>query len=560
MPNHSDSALRLLIVDDSVEDAEAIVSALRNDGIAVRPLRPSDADELAVMLAEQQVDLVLAAQGASSIPLGEVMRTVASSDKDIPIVGLVDDVDPELAAQVYAAGARRLGLRGEPAQLLRSIRLEWNDLETRRSLRRLDAQVRETERRCDALIESSRDPIAYVHEGMHIRANPAYLEMFGFDSFEDLEGMSLLDLVAAQHVEGFKRLLKSLSRGEPPPPRYELEARGANGETFPATMEFTQAMYEGEPCLQVVFRRQEFDPELAREVEELRQRDQVTGLLNRPTFLRALEDAVADAGKDRGTHGLLLVEPDHYQRLLHEIGLDSADAIAIALARRLQQALADKPDALAARFGEHTFAVLLRGADHVATDALAERLRAAFDGVMAIGEHSSAISASIGGVQIGERIANVTQVLARAHDGVQSSLGVGGNRYEIFDPSATDRAEEERIQAWVERLRNALANDDFVLHYQPVISLRGEPGARYEARIRLRSGDLRAGENQTIAPGAFLPLAEEHGLMAQIDRWVVARAIRELGLRERMGNPVTLMVKVSQASLGDDALIGAIRD
>jgi EAL domain-containing protein (putative c-di-GMP-specific phosphodiesterase class I) len=204
--------------------------------------------------------------------------------------------------------------------------------------------------------------------------------------------------------------------------------------------------------------------------------------------------------------------------------------------------------------------VLLRGADHVATDALAERLRAAFDGVMAIGEHSSAISASIGGVQIGERIANVTQVLARAHDGVQSSLGVGGNRYEIFDPSATDRAEEERIQAWVERLRNALANDDFVLHYQPVISLRGEPGARYEARIRLQSGDLRAGENQTIAPGAFLPLAEEHGLMAQIDRWVVARAIRELGLRERIGNPVTLMVKVSQASLGDDALIGAIRD
>jgi diguanylate cyclase (GGDEF)-like protein/PAS domain S-box-containing protein len=560
MPNHSDSALRLLIVDDSVEDAEAIVSALRNDGIAVRPLRPADADELATMLAEQQVDLVLAAQGATSIPLGEVMRTVASSDKDIPIVGLVDDVHPELAAEVYAAGARRLGLRGEPAQLLRSIRLEWNDLETRRSLRRLDAQVRETERRCDALIESSRDPIAYVHEGMHIRANPAYLEMFGFDSFEDVEGMSLLDLVAAQHVEGFKRLLKSLSRGEPPPPRYELEARGANGETFPATMEFTQAMYEGEPCLQVVFRRQEFDPELAREVEELRQRDQVTGLLNRPTFLRALEDAVADAGKDRGTHGLLLVEPDHYQRLLHEIGLDSADAIAIALARRLQQALADKPDALAARFGEHTFAVLLRGADHVATDALAERLRAAFDGVMAIGEHSSAISASIGGVQIGERIANVTQVLARAHDGVQSSLGVGGNRYEIFDPSATDRAEEERIQAWVERLRNALANDDFVLHYQPVISLRGEPGARYEARIRLRSGDLRAGENQTIAPGAFLPLAEEHGLMAQIDRWVVARAIRELGLRERMGNPVTLMVKVSQASLGDDALIGAIRD
>src|SRR5690606_27264403 len=113
--------------------------------------------------------------------------------------------------------------------------------------------------------------------------------------------------------------------------------------------------------------------------------------------------------------------------------------------------LAQRPEALAARFGEHTFAVLLRGADHVATQALAETVRAAFDGVVAIGEHSSVITASIGGVQIGERIASVTQVLARAHEGAQSASGVGGNRYEIFDPSATDRAEEERIQAWIER-------------------------------------------------------------------------------------------------------------
>src|SRR5688500_4847627 len=227
MQSNAESALRLLIVDDNVEDAEAIVSALRNNGVAVRPLRPTDPDELATMLAEQAVDLVLASDGATSIPLTDVMRAVASSDKDIPIVGLMDEVDAPRAAQVYNSGARRVGLRTEAAQLLRSIRLEWEDLETRRALRRLDAQVRETERRCDALIESSRDPIAYVHEGMHIRANPAYLEMFGFESFADVEGMSLLDLVASQHVEGFKRLLKSLSRGEPPPARYELEARDA---------------------------------------------------------------------------------------------------------------------------------------------------------------------------------------------------------------------------------------------------------------------------------------------------------------------------------------------
>src|SRR3546814_4743281 len=89
---------------------------------------------------------------------------------------------------------------------------DLDDLEGRRALRSLEARVRETERRCDTLIESSRDPIAYVHQGTHIRANSAYLEMFGYESFEDLEGMSLLDLVAPQHVEDFKQLLKDLAK------------------------------------------------------------------------------------------------------------------------------------------------------------------------------------------------------------------------------------------------------------------------------------------------------------------------------------------------------------
>ncbi len=547
MQHASDTALRLMIVDDSVEDAEAIVSAMRNAGIAVRPLRPASAEELGTMLGAQVIDLVLAAQQSTGVPLDDVLQLVKSSGKDLPVIALADRVDEASLSAAFAGGVRAIALRNKPQQLLGTVRTEWADLEARRSLRRLEAQVRETERRCDALIESSREPIAYVHEGMHIRANTAYLEMFGYESFDDIEGMSLLDLVAPQHVEGFKQVLKSLSKGDAPPPRYELEARDIDGNAFAAVMEFTPALYEGEPCLQVVFRRQDADPELAREVEELRQRDQVTGLLNRPTFLRALEDAVASAAQNRSQHGLLLLEPDHYQRLLQEIGLDSADAILAALAERLGSVL--DTNAIAARFGEHSLAVLVH-ADHVGTLALAERIREAFAShVFQIGSRSSAITASIGGVQIGEKIASVTQVLGKANHGVQSSIAVGGNRLEVFDPSAVDRAEEERIQAWVLRLREALDHDRFVLYYQPVISLKGEPGATYETYIRLDSG---AGE--MVPPLSFLQIAEEHGLLWEIDRWVVGHAIDVIGQRARAGQPTTLLVKITQASLADDSL------
>ena len=137
-------------------------------------------------------------------------------------------------------------------------------------------------------------------------------------------------------------------------------------------MEFTQATYEGEACVQVVFRRRlEMDADLAREVEDLRQRDQVSGLLNRPTFMVHVEDAVAQASRSEGQFGLLQVEPDHYARLLLDIGLDSADALVAALAALLSETAGSQ--ARLARLGEHRFAVLVDG-PYAATMALAERI------------------------------------------------------------------------------------------------------------------------------------------------------------------------------------------
>ena len=164
-----------------------------------------------------------------------------------------------------------------------------------------------------------------------------------------------------------------------------------------ARLEFAPATWEGEACVQVVFRRrEELDPELAREVEELRQRDPATGLLNRPTFLSQLDAAVAEAASQATAHGLLLVEPDHYAQLLEVIGLDASDALMAAMGRRLAELA---PEAALGRFGEPPLALLARGNDYHATSDLAERVRGAFAGQMLeVGENSLNVTTSIGGV------------------------------------------------------------------------------------------------------------------------------------------------------------------
>ena len=102
-----DSVLRLLIVDDSVEAAEAIVSGLRNAGIAVRAARPESENDLPTMLGGP-LDLVLAAREAKSPTLAATMQQVDGSGKDIPVLMVVDTVDDATALALHRALAARL--------------------------------------------------------------------------------------------------------------------------------------------------------------------------------------------------------------------------------------------------------------------------------------------------------------------------------------------------------------------------------------------------------------------------------------------------------------------
>ena len=141
MSKGNDAALRLLVVDDSVEDAEAIVSGLRNTGIAIRPQRPATPEELSALLSGQAVDLVLASRRSQAIPFDETAQRVAGSGKDIPLLALFDDVDATGVSAAIGAGARAIALRDNTQQLHQVIRREWSDLDARRAQTREQRQV-----------------------------------------------------------------------------------------------------------------------------------------------------------------------------------------------------------------------------------------------------------------------------------------------------------------------------------------------------------------------------------------------------------------------------------
>lgn len=542
------SVIRLMLVDDKIDDAEHSISLLRNGGIPVRPSRPESLAELEAALSNSGGEIILASYAAKTIPFKAVAEAVQASGKDVVLIALLEQLDEASVNDVLASGARGFTLRGRAKYLQYVIEREARISERRRLVRRLEASLRETERRCDALIASSRDPIAYVHEGMHIRANQAYLEMFGYESFEEIEGLPLLDMVGSENADQFKALLKDLSRGEPPPRNLELKARRADGETFDALMEFAQASYEGEPCIQIVMRPQLMDAEMVKELDALRQRDQITGFFNRQHFLSELDETIAAAAEGASDQALLLMELDNYATLMNAVGVANADQLLKRTADRIAEQV--PANAIAARFTDHGFALLLRGFNHTQTRDLTNSLCKAFESaILEVGERSLNANLSIGGVQIGQKIASAQQVLNKAVSQLQTAQAEGGNRGLIFDPAARDRAEEERIAQWVAHMDNALKGDGFVLFFQPIIHLSGEPEETYQVLLRLTgpNGDV-------VTPSVFMGIAEEHGMMARIDRWVIQRAIAAIAQRRRAGRNTRLFVKVTVESIQDPKL------
>ncbi len=543
-----DSVIKLLLVEDSVEEAEQLISMLRNGGIALRPTRASNIDELTAQLNAQTLDVILVNVDSKGLKLADAAALASRGGKDIAIIAVTSHISENAIVAAFTDGARALALRNRAEHVQAIVRREFDGLNMRRSVRRLEASLRETEKRCDGLLDSSRDPIAYVHEGMHVRANKAYLEIFGYEEFEEIEGMSILDMIAPDDADDFKTLLKKLSKGEKPPQKLNLKAQRGDGTTFDAIMEFAEASYEGEPCQQISFRQQTMSVELAKELDVLRSKDLVTDLFNRQYCLAELDRVIGEAAKGRHDQSLLLLEPDNFKSLLDTVGLGNADLLLGDMANLMRRHI--KESDIAGRFGEHTFGVLVGGYNVEGVRELGEVLRKAFDErIFEVGKQSVNANVSIGAALIGEKNANAQSVLTQASNALRTAQTEGGNRVNVFDPAAKDKADEEKTRHWLTLVKDALANNGFVLFYQPIISLHGAEGEFYEILLRMQ------GPKGEITPNFFMPIAETNGLMPSIDRWVISSAVKALAEREKAGHKTTFFVKLTPQSLDDQTLL-----
>ena len=546
----NEHTLQLFIIEESRNDAEALANVLRNAGQASRPTFAEDLEDISAALDQQQPELMLCAMGLEAVSLEEVATLLKQRELSVPLIAIAESADEKDVIDAMRQGATDLCSYDQPEHLQRIVKREMSQIKTGQSAQNYELKFRESEKRARMLMESSHDAIAYVHEGMHIFANSSFLEMFGFDDLEEIEGTPILDMVAPEDHDEFKDFLRNYSKDGEQEGSLETHGMLPDGKKFDAEMEFAPASIDGEPCTQIIIRSQAgSSEELERKLKYLSKQDVLTGLYNRQYFIEELELAVTDALSGSSSAAVIYLVMDNFKQIKDNLGIGAADMVISDIGNLLHDQAQEND--IVARFGDHSFALLRRDCDSEAIQALSENLRHIVEEHIAdVKEQSVTTTCSIGMSIVAESTPSAHEVISRADLACEVARSSGGNRVHLHNPVVDEKLGKERDQQMHALIKDALERDQFQLLYQPIVSLQGEEGGKYEVLLRMLND-----EGDHILPTQFLPIAEQTGQITEIDRWVIQNAIRTLTEHRAQGADTQFFIKISAATLQHGELL-----
>jgi PAS domain S-box-containing protein len=550
----------LLILAAKAGETERIVTALRNGGLAVQGLCARNLRQFEELIGTGDPELILVCDYDPDIDLRTSLSLYREIDADIPLVVIADaGADPSVLIAAMRNGARDATERGDGEHLQLVVARELSEFRGRRHARQLRRRLDECEQRARQAIDGSGDSVAYIRDGVHVRANPAYGSLFGFASEEGLEGYPLLDLVLPDMQNELRQQLRSIGGLDESATRsIDLDCIRSDGSEFGARMLLSKSnLDDGEPCVRVTVENRagagvSSSPALT---------DAETGLPNRAALKEELDKRLTDGTGSSAPVALIYVGVELFAKLIHDDGLSSGLEAMEKLSASLRGVAPS--GAFLARIGDDGFALALEVDSKqdltalcakIASEArlpaapgtVGEKERTCGTGI-AIGKPGKQTAAALMDAAFRDYLLGTAEAESRLAPGMES-LPPPVSQFSQSDDYSELAEEEERRLA--RRIEQALSHDGFQLVYQPIVSLKGASQENYSVFLRLRDDEKRPREAHE-----FMAAAVGTDQMVSVDRWVIDHAIQQLTRQRELNRKANFFVNIAEQTLQQEALL-----
>lgn len=380
----------------------------------------------------------------------------------------------------------------------------------------------------EQIINASPDGIMITDANNTIlQVNPAFTQLTGYTE-RDVLGQKPSMLSSGRHDKEFYDTMWSELR-QRGVWQGEIYNRKRNGETYLEwlTIISIQENEDEEAIYAAIFSDITERKRNEKRIKTLAYFDELTHLPNRRLFNDRLEMALATAHRDHEKIAVMFLDLDHFKQVNDTLGHSAGDELLKQVAKRLQGCM-QEGDTIA-RLGGDEFTLLLTEINEIENiHRYANQLIEALREPISVGNTEIVITTSIGGAIYPDDGLDAETLLKHADIAMYRSKEIGRNSFQLFKPAMNARSLER--MAIETKLKHALKNHQLALYYQPKVDSFSHEIIGAEALLRWHDDELGF-----VSPAHFIPLAEELGLIVDIDIWVINAACKQIQQWQKQG-------------------------
>jgi len=550
--------IAILLIHDDVDEANRLVSLLRNAGYHIDPHYAAHSAELNKKLQERNWDLLLAQFTAQSVQARNVIHQVTRLNKDIPVIFTLGEFSVTDMVDALRMGAADAVPEDEDQYFIQAILRALYNLEQRRKLRYWKRRFSESEDRFESLILSSQDAIAIIKEGTYVLTNDAYANFFGFVDCDSMMLLPVFDTIAPNSQNDFRKYLRPLVESDAwDSENIHFDSIRPNGDTVPVEATLSQIDFHGESALQLLIKRNFIaageSPALAPHGNPIQ--DQDIRKIRLHAMVEGINSTLRRAAKNGEDALLFYIQVDQYEQLQSQLGIGKTEEGIAQLAAFLDENIHEK--LVFGRIREEAFTLILASSDAEKGLVLANTLKNQVSSQIFTTEDGSfTCTLSIALIAIGETTASADEALSACQKVIAelqqpNPSGRIGNAVKlhepVFDLNTGAPTDSELIRIGKQLLKKEL----FSVVFQPMVSLHGLQEEPYEVLMR---ADPSVFVEKNIAQD-FSSRIFKTEIGADLDKLVIAKALGKLAEKKHTAAHTKLFLHLCQATIEDEKFI-----